>query len=660
MNSELAIDFETRSDVDLKKEGAYRYASDPSTHVYMMSWAFDDEPVQCWVFSESLFPSRVEDHIREGGIINAWNAQFERLIFEYVLCNDIFMLEVPHIDQFRCTAARARAHGMPGKLGDAARAMDARVQKMTEGPRLIREYCAKNVMWDDIPGDDQQLMKQYCNIDVETERGLGKMLRQLTDDEWYEFHLNEHINDLGVPLDTEFAHKAVGMADHIRDEADRKVSELTGGRVATTRQRKTRDEWLLGPEGLLNEDQQRALHVGTPKDQQQKYSFDETHRSLLMADPELPPIVRAYFEYVIEGGGATLRKYVAIVNKEIEGRMHGALIFNGAGQTGRFSSTGLQMHNLSRETLEDPDTIIEDVIAGIIKELDHDELKKLVRPCIYLPRRKLTWFDWSNIEGRIAPWLEGTELGEAKIQLYVDGIDPYIFNASKTFGVPMDQVTKDQRQAGKLQELALQFLGGAGALIMMGINYGISIDEDTAKRYRDAWRSANPWAMSFGRALDKAAIRATRRPGQWYEAGRIRFISSGPDWLWMELPSGRLLAYHKPRLEQVKTPWGDMRLAVTCVWGAAKPKVGEPWPRRPMHGGIWLENATQATAADVLREATIRVDDVGLDIVLHVHDEIIVEGDHLEELASAMLTPPTWSDGLPIVGEGDTGERYGK
>jgi len=652
--SDLSIDFETHSEVDLKKEGGYRYASDPSTGVYTMSWAFDDEPVQCWVYGGSPFPKRVEDHIEAGGIINAWNAQFERLIFEYVLCNDIFMLPVPTIEQFHCTAARARAHGLPGKLADAAKALNAAIRKMPEGTRLIREYCAKNVPWLAIPQADRDLMEQYCNIDVDTERGLGKMLRPLSDKEWREFHLTERINDRGVPVDVPFVDKAVGMADAIRDASDRLALVVTQGAVKTTRERKTRDEWVLP---RLSEDEKDILR-STPEDAAvHKFSFEQSRRDALLSRPDLDNRVRSYLNAVDAGGGATLRKYAGIQSRQIEGRVHGALMFNGAGQTGRFSSTGLQLHNLSRETVAAPEEAIRRVVEDG-EVLDHDSLKKLIRSTISSPGG-LTWFDWSNIEGRVAPWLEGSELGKAKLQMYIDRIDPYLVNAHKTFRVPMSEVTPEQRAAGKVQELALQFLGGVGALRVMALNYGITLDEDTALHMRNVWRTSNPWAKALGDALTRAAIRAMQRPEQWQTAGRLRFISSR-GWLWMQLPSGRFLAYHRPRIETVLTPWEEEISAVTCVWGAGKPEAGAPWPRRQMHGGIWIENATQATAADILREAVVRVDDSGLDIVLHVHDEILVEGLHKDKLASVMLVPPTWSTGLPIEGAGGSGVRYGK
>jgi DNA polymerase len=646
--SELSLDFETGSIVNLPAAGAYKYAQHPSTQVYMLGWAFDEEPVSVWT-PDQPFPERICDHITEGGIITAWNAQFERLIMWYVLCPD-FNVPEPALEQFHCTAARARAHGLPGKLDDCARAIGSGIQKQVEGTRLINTYSKNNVPFSGIPAGDLQLFEDYCALDVDVERGIAKCLRPLTEDEWYEYHVNEHVNDLGIPIDTQLVRQVAGMADTLRDQADRGVANLTHDQVTTTRQRSTRDEWL---KHRLTPAQWELLKDGD------KYSFAELNRNTLLALPDLNLEARQYFELVEAGGGATIRKYSTLNQRSIEGRMNGSLMFNGAGQTGRFSSTGMQMHNLSRASLEDAETIIDQINAGVTPDQPHKTLKQLVRSTVYNPDG-LTWFDWSSIEGRVAPWLEGTELGEAKLQLYIDGLDPYIYNAAATYGIDYAAVDKHQRQAGKLQELALQFLGGVGALKLMGINYGLSISDDEGARLRDGWREANPWAPSFGFELDRATIKAVRNPRQWQSAGRVRYISDGGNWLWCELPSGRLLAYHKPALEEVETPWGDTRMAVTCVWGAAKPKVGEPWPRRSMHGGLWLENITQATAADILREAIVRVDDSGLDIVLHVHDEVIIEGYHLDKLKNLMLTLPSWAKGLPLEGEGGTGERYGK
>ena len=643
----LSIDFETRSRVDLIKRGAYLYATDPSTHVYTMSWAFDDEPVASWIPGEP-FPGRVKDHMAAGGNIVAWNCQFERLIFWYVLCPD-FDLPEPPLEAFQCTAARARAHGLPGKLGDCAKALGTSSQKMEEGARLIKAYSIPNAPWEKIPAADQQAFRDYCDDDVDTERDIGRLLRKLSAEEQYEFAINEHVNDRGVPLDLEFVQHATLYCDEVRDDADNKIKELTGGVVCTARERKSRDAWVL-PQ--LSEEGKTILTNG------KKISFEERRRNALMVHPETPYPVMQYLTMVEESGGASMRKYQAMADKQIDGRMNGALMWNGAGQTGRFSSKGIQLHNLNRQTVDNPEQYIDIIKQDGAVDNPHKVLTRLVRSAIY-SEGGLSWFDWSSIEGRVAPWLEGSPLGEAKLALYVKGVDPYIYNASKTFLVPYDEVTKTQRQAGKLMELALQFLGGVGALKVMGVGYGIHITDDQGIQYRDGWRSANPWAVSFGRTLDRAAIKATRQPGRWFEAGRVRYISSGPDWLWCELPSGRLLAYNKPRLEQVKTPWGDMKLAVTCLWGASKPTFGAPWPRRAMHGGIWLENITQGTAADLLREAVIRVDDAGLDIVLHCHDEIVVEGYCLEQLGEIMLQPPSWSGGLPLAGEGTTGERYG-
>lgn len=660
---ELSVDFETHSAVNINTDGAYRYAMDPSTGIYTMSWAFDDEPAQCWVPGRGdEFPQRVIDHIKAGGIINAFNATFERLIFWYVLCPDYDVPE-PELEQFHCTAAKSRTSGLPGKLADACRALDLPLQKMTHGTRLIREYCAENIPWHRIPEDDQYLMIEYCDRDVETERMVGACVRELTDYEWEEYHLNETINDRGIPVDVPMANAALGYAEAVRAEVDDKIAELTEYKVTTARKRKSRDEWLF-PQ--LDETMMAAITRKAERIDEEtgevipaKYSLDEEHRQALRVVPGLPDPVLQYLDLLDEAGGATIAKYAAMKNMEIDGRVNGTIMFNGAGQTGRFSSLKLQAHNLRRDSLDDPEPVIEDLLD--LYELDEPTttLARLVRAAIYRPQG-LTWYDFSAIEGRVAPWLEGGPLGEAKLDLYREGVDPYVYNATKTFNCAMEEVTSQQRQGGKVQELALQFLGGTGALRVFARNYGLYFTEEEAQVMVDRWRDANPWARNYGNDLDRAALLAVRNPERWFKAGRVRFYCDGGDWLWMELPSGRWLSYYQPDSEMVETPWGEERMAVTVLWGSGKPKKGEQWPRRAYHGGMWIENATQATAADLLREAIVRSDDAGLDVVLHVHDEIVVEGYHETLLGKIMLTLPTWAEGLPLEGAGGMGTRYGK
>lgn len=650
--SELSIDFETGSQCDLLTDGAYRYATDLTTEVYMLGWAFDDEPAAVWT-PDQPFPQRIIDHIKAGGNLLAWNAQFERLIWSYVLAND-HDLPTPKLEQYRCTAARARAHGLPGKLGDCARALQLGTYKQTDGLRLIRAYSAQGARWEAIPEEEQNLFIEYCRQDVEVERAVGKCLRPLTDAEWAEYHVNERICDRGIPLDIPMAEAALDYAEDVREEVDGKIQVLTGGAVQNSRARSDRDAWLL-PQ--LTEEQVKLLHVY--KEGEQKISFDQGHRDALALHPDLPPAVAVYLQLADEAGGATISKYGAMQRRELDGRYNGALMFNGAGQTGRFSSMGIQFHNLRRDSFDDPEQMITDLKEGYELPEVTTTLARLVRSTIYR-EAGLSWYDWSSIEGRVAPWLQGGDLGLRKLQLYLDGVDPYVYNASETYRIPMADVDKAQRQAGKVQELALQFLGGAGALQVMARNYGLYLDDHEAKRLRDGWRKANPWAQSFGGDLDRAAILAVGNPGIWYKAGRVRYAYNGAEWLFCELPSGRYLAYYQPRAEMVETPWGDERKAVTALWGASRPKKGDEWPRRAMHGGIWLENITQATAADLLRAAILRVEAAGLPIVLHVHDEIITEGYCVEQLGEIMMVQPDWSEGLPLAGEGDSGTRYGK
>lgn len=647
------IDFETRSTVDLYAEGAYRYAMHPSTGIYTLSYAFGEEPPETWLPGMPV-PERLVAHIEQGGRLVAWNAAFERLIWWYVLAPDWGFPE-PALEQFVCTAARARAHGMPGALGDCARAMGLSDGKDPEGKRLIKLYSVNNTPWGEIPEEDQAKWIEYCERDVLTERAIGHCLRPLDDLEQEEYHANERVNDRGVPVDLDLAAAALEYAEEVRDDVDRQIRELTGGLVKSSNARKARDEWIL-PQ--LTDPQLRLLTVY--KKGVKKISFDQHHREALALHPDLPDPVGRWLELMEEAGGATISKYKGMALREIDGRVQGALLWNGAGQTGRFASRGLQLHNLRRDSFDDP----EPMIGALLDRYELPEvtttLARLVRSAIFDPDQGMTWCDWSAIEGRVAPWLANSRSGEQKLDVFREGKDPYIVTAAATFGVPEDEVTDEQRQLGKVQELSLQFLGGLGALKAMARNYGIHIEDARGLFLRDRWRAANRWAQAFGRALEGATFRAMRRPGTWFEAGRVAYAFDGADWLWCRLPSGRLLAYYQPKIEEVETPWGELRDAITCVWGSAKAKAGEEWPRRAMHGGIWIENTTQAAAADLLREALLACEDDGVRVFLHVHDEIVATGRCLEQLRAIMLEQRDWAAGLPLAAKGGEGFRYGK
>jgi DNA polymerase len=644
----LHIDFETRSQVDLITAGVYNYASDLSTEILMMGWAFNDEPVQVWLPDEP-FPARIIDHIKQGAAIYAHNAQFERLIWAYVLTQDYDGIPNPTLRQWKCTAAQVRSHGLPGKLKDAARCLDLPMQKMAEGQRLLKLYSLPGHE-KDIPPDDLDLLIDYCRMDVEVERLLSAILRDLTDDEWEVYWVNEEINDRGLPIDVALTKAATQYGDAIRAEADEKIQSSTNGAVTNARKRTTRDAWL----SLRLTDAQKEILSADGK-----IKFGKPLREELLLCDDLDPDVREFVMAVEEAGGATISKFEAFSDRSMDGRLYGAFLYAGGGQTGRFSSLGVQVHNLKRDGHKDPAKAIQQVMDNAPIDRPSEHLSKLIRAVISHPNG-LVWVDYSNIEGRVAPWLADSPEGEKKLDVFRSGKDPYKVNAEALFAVPYDQVTDDQRQSGKVQELALGFLGGAGALISMAKMFKMDIPYDRAVVLRDAWRQVNQWAMPFGNELVDAAREAFRYPNTWFDAGRLAYGYDGQSWLWCRLPSNRLLAYYQPALEWVVTPWGDEVLSLTAIWGGGKPKVGQPWPRRPLTPGLLLENATQATAADILRTAIVKACHAGIEVVGHVHDEIIAQNTTEEILLAHLLDAPEWSEGLPIEAKASSGVRYGK
>jgi len=653
--STLWIDFETKSRCDLKAKGVYNYARDASTDVLCMSWAFDDEDVQTWLPGQP-FPERVRNHT---GQIRAHNAAFERLVFWYVLQID-FALE-----QFYCTATQARANCAPGSLEDVGRFFGASMRKDHRGGQLVRALCIPRPdgSFNDDPGLMAELVK-YCEQDVRAMRDISKATRDLSAEELADYHVNERINDRGVLVDVPLAKAAMRYAAAELDEIQKLVVDITEGAVPSVRSPRMR-EWVWDRVGS----QARDVMTVTKGDVT-KRSIDKNVRASLLVlaeenPDEVPPDVADVVQCADDLWASSVAKFArmdALADDEDQ-RVRGAFVFAGGAATGRASSYGAQLHNFARKTAKDPASVRQSMVRGHDIVPAHgkrvtDVLKGMLRPTIIPAEGNvLVVYDWSSIEARVNPWLSNSQAGEAKLNLFRSGRDPYVANASTTFGVSDEDVTPDQRQIGKVQELSCSYGGSVGAFNAMGRIYGIHLPEALSRQMVNAWRIANPWAVQHWGDLEMAYTLAMRQPGREFTAGRVTYLFDGRH-LWYALPSGRVLCYPDARRE---------RDGITYSKAAWKPAQGAAeWPRARLWSGMACEQVTQATANDVLRALLRELDARGMAVVLHVHDEAGVECRAEDaELVSAMMAElmcraPAWGAGLPLAAEGSVMLRYGK
>jgi len=636
------LDFETRSRCDLPSRGVYNYAQDGSTEVLCMSYAFDDGEVATWL-PGLPFPE-IGNHQ-----IMAHNAAFERLIFWYVLQKDY------PLEQFTCTAAQARANCAPGSLEDVGRFAGAGMKKDHRGAQLIRLLSIPRA--DGTFNTDPALMAEffaYCEQDVRAMRAVSQSMRPLSEDELADYHANERINDRGVLVDLDLCRAAVGYAEAELAEIQTIVAEVTRGEITSVRSPKMR-QWVqerVGPEAV------KLMWTG------EKYSIDKRVRANLLAladesPDEVPSDVAEVIQCADDLWASSVAKFkrLAELADEEDHRVRGAFVFAGGSATGRASSYGAQVHNFTRKCAADPAAVRQAMVRGhrIVPNYGKrvtDVLKGMLRPALIpAPGCVLVVADWSAIEGRVNPWLSNCPTGESKLDVFRSGLDPYKVNAMATFGVAYDDVTGEMRQVGKVQELALGFLGGEGSFDTFGRVYGVRVEN--VPRVIRLWRTANPWAMQHGQALEGAYTRAMRNVGREFSGGRVVYLYDGQH-LWYSLPSGRVLCYPFAKLESD---------GVSYCKAAWKPAAdATEWPRARLWRGLAVENVTQATANDLLRVALRRIPDV----VLHVHDEVVVEcaeeeGERVAaEVERVMCEPPEWAVGLPLGAEVKIMTRYGK
>ncbi len=671
--NQISIDFETRSGCDISLGGAYRYAADPTTDILCCSYLLDKK-IHTW------WPNWVATIIGQSpssppwahgpAQYTAWNSQFDRLIWNNVATKH-YDWPTTFVSDWICSAALARTNGLPGSLDNAAKALTLRQKKDARGKALIRLLSCPVGGTPENPvfNEDPQLLREmirYCEQDVRVEHSILQHLRPFLKQEIAEFHINEKINDRGIGIDVPFAREALTWGNTERKVMEEKMIKVTLGEVERPTQYQRVKKWLQDVDSAgRRRVSKEALRIMTTKG---KLSLDKTVRQRLMSAYESNPTLLS--DEAIEviriaelANKSSTAKFARMIQREVKGRVHGAYVFAGAASTGRFSAHGIQPHNMLRDTVDDFDASRQSLANLQDSEVIHT-LAKMMRPTITGDR--LHWSDWSNVESRGCPWLSQSPQGLKKLQLFKEqDTNP---NAPDVYERTAAAMGMRDRQIGKVAELALQFGGGVGAFQAMARNYGVAISDDEAKEVQMKWRDANQWAKPFWDSLKDAAWGAMTNPKQVYQAGRVAYwhtphSHNGLGALCCRLPSGRVLSYVAPKFERVPTPWDpeDSHIELTALKANWSPKAGETtWPRYKLWYGVLCENITQAMCADLLRDVLVRFDEAHLAVVLHTHDEVVIEHpeDASEQVVRIMNTPPKWAPGLPLSADINRGSRY--
>lgn len=648
------IDFETRSAADLRKVGLYGYAEHSTTQVSCLAYSIDGGEVQGWRIGQRM-PGELLSAARHGAEFHAWNAQFERVIWEQVLRRQWTLEgnEVPPLRRWHCSMALGGLHGLPLQLEKAAEAVGLAEGKDVAGGALMMRMCRPRgydsagwpVWWDD--EERMERLLAYCMQDVRVEMQIAAKLTVMPAGERLLYMLDQTINERGVGVDAELLFACLSMAGRATAAADAELDRITSGSVTGVNKRAALVRWI----------EQQGVEVD---------SLSKRAVEALQAG-EIPDEVSQALTVRQEAAKSSVAKLETIRNYRGDGgRLRGLLQYAGAG-TGRWAGRGPQPHNFPRGTVPDPEKWIPSVLLGNIDLIDQfhpplDVISSLLR-AVLVPRagRRFVAGDFAAIEARVLAWLAGQQ---DLLQLFRTGGDVYKAMASKIYVVPTSEVTKVQRQMGKTAILGLGFQMGPAKFVESCLTMaGVVIEEDFSRTVVTTYRQANKRIVALWYALDDAAVMAVATGEAQVVAGtdgKLLFDMEG-GWLRLRLPSGRFLFYANPRLLEEETPWGDKRhIVVVDHWDG----IARKWRPRKMYGGLWTENAVQATARDLLAQAMLRLEKAGYEVVLTVHDEVVAEVDYgegsVEEFEKLMSEVPEWAEGCPVSVEGWEGARYRK
>ena len=561
----LTIDFESRSRCDLRKCGAWRYSEDESTKVMCLVVKVEgvgpkDDGIHVWWPKEIAEPtdhfelgwisqSKMQAYISIADTIEAHGAGFERAIWQNVMVKKYGWAAVPD-HRWRCSMAKASFWTLPRSLGAAAKVMNTDTQKDTTGRLIMLKWCKprnptkdNKKEWADDP-DEFDLLVKYCIDDVKAEHSLSSMLPDLDAYELKVWQLTENMNARGVPIDMDLVHamkKLLALQDEVLLV---ELHEITGGAINTVGQVKKGVVWLQEQGFEIENLQKTTVEAALNPDSIQALT--------------MPDHVQRYLEIRQLLASAACKKLDKMIDMVCaDGRIRGCTTYCGASRTSRWSGAMLQLQNLMRPVIKDVEACVQFMLKHHddpdfmnIFEMFWPHIRKAVgsciRPCIATaPGRVQVCADYSAIEGRILAWLAGET---TILDAYVQGLDMYKINAVTMYGVAYDDVTYDQRQAGKVAELAFGYQGATGAFAKFAADYKVDIPENEVLDFVQDWRKSRPQTVSFWWDCQDAAIEAIKNPGKTVYCRMLRFgVRKG--WLHIRLPSGRTLKYAAINIE---------------------------------------------------------------------------------------------------------------
>jgi len=681
--------------------GAAVYSEHPSTEVLCLAYDLKtSRGAHLWAPGRPL-PVDLFAHIAVGGLIEAFNSGFEYLIWKNV-CNARMGWPVLPLEQLRCAMAKARAHALPGALGNAAKVLGTEDQKMTEGRRLITKFCkprnptkknpARRIRPEDDPEDAAKLYA-YCLGDIKAEAAVSALTPDLNPVELTLWKQDQRINDKGVGVDVRSLRDCQKIVSQATARAVSELPGLTGGAVMAPTQLPSIKTWIAA----------RGVQTDT---------LDaDAVAGLLSGD--LPPDVRRVLEIRASLGAASVLKLKAMARRMSgDGRLRGLFMYHGAERTGRWAGRGVQPQNLPNSGpavsrcrcgrhharkwivcpwcgsagtsapvewgLEAVEDVLHVTSSGNVDCVEYyfGDPVAAVSGCIRgllcaAPGHELISSDYSAIEAVVLAYLAGEEW---RLEVFRTHGMIYEMSAAKITGVPFDDFVKHKaetgehhpmrKKVGKVAELASGYQGSVGAWRAFGADKHIGDDAKILAAVR-RWREASPMIVKFWYGLRDAATDAIKNPGHCFSYRDITYGVSG-DVLYCRLPSGRLLSYHTPRLIPGADRYGRPVEKITFMgWNTDHTKGPKGWIRFDTYGGKLAENVTQATARDILAHAMPQLEAAGYPIVIHVHDEPVSEVltgfGSIEEYEDIMCRLPDWAKDYPIrAGGGWRGRRYRK